>query len=79
MKGRTKPDQLVNAQNKHPDFVVQIPEGLYVNCQNTSNFTHQLFRRTIDNGFIEKRIVLAFPDIQSGFINRVVKKADFVR
>ena len=34
----TKPDQLVNAQNKNPGFVVQIPEGLYVNYQNNSHF-----------------------------------------
>ena len=38
MKGRTKPDQLVNAQNKNSGFVVQIPEGLYVNCQNNIQF-----------------------------------------
>ncbi len=38
MKGRKKPDQLVNAQNKNPGFVVQIPEGLYANCQNNFRF-----------------------------------------
>jgi len=38
MKGRKKPDQLVNAQNKNPGFVVQIPEGLYLNCQNNIHF-----------------------------------------
>ncbi len=38
MKGRTKPDQLVNAQNKNSGFVVQIPEGLYVNSQNNIQF-----------------------------------------
>ena len=34
MKGRKKPDQLVKTQNKTPGFVVQIPEGLDVNCHN---------------------------------------------
>jgi len=41
MKGRPKPDQLVNAQNTNPGFVVQILEGFYVNIHNNSNFTHQ--------------------------------------
>ena len=40
-EGTTKPDQLVNVQNKNPGFVVQIPEGLYVNCQDSIQY-HQL-------------------------------------
>ena len=38
MKGRTKPDQLVKVQNQNQGFVVQIPEGLYVNSQNNILF-----------------------------------------
>jgi hypothetical protein len=38
MNGRKKPDQLVNAQKKNPGFVVQIPEGLFVNFQNDGQF-----------------------------------------
>jgi hypothetical protein len=34
----TKPDQLKNAQNSKPGFVVQIPEGLLGDCQNNTHF-----------------------------------------
>jgi len=34
----SKPDQLINAHNKNPGFVVQIHEGLYANCQNNIQF-----------------------------------------
>ncbi len=38
MKGPTKPDQVVNNQNKTPGFVVQIPEGLHLNRHNHTEF-----------------------------------------
>jgi len=34
----TKPDQVVNNQNKTPGFVVQIPEGLHLNRHNHTEF-----------------------------------------
>ena len=34
----TKPDQLVSAVNNNPGFVVQIPEGLYVNSRERIQF-----------------------------------------
>ena len=49
MKGRKKPDQLVNAQNKNPGFVVQIPEGFYVNCQNNIQFHPLIVPKNLNN------------------------------
>ena len=47
----TKPDQLVNTQNKHHGFVVQIPEGLNGNPQNNIQFHPLIVPNSLEKRF----------------------------
>jgi hypothetical protein len=52
----TKPDQLINAQNENPGFVVQIPEGLSRQLPNNIQFHPLIVLRNLIQKALHHRI-----------------------